>query len=175
MTEGLKCGGGGWGDTEAAWFEGAEMGSGDRWEETKKFRIHNVTVKFSGEICTGPQALANKICHHLSVRETALNRFLHITLPPHTGLMRYSMWSRRKRGNTKYGCVLLAKDHLEKVKKKKNGEIYFPHFFIMFFSNRVTFPAQFMFVSVCVCVFKHVYLHENTASRQQLPPTTSYW
>lgn len=86
MTEGLRCKGGGWGDMETLWSVGAGMGSGDKWEETKKFRLHNVKAKFSGEICTGPWALANKICHHLSVRETALNRFLHIILPPHTGL-----------------------------------------------------------------------------------------
>lgn len=51
------------------------------WEGTKKFRIHNVTVEFSGEILDGPWAGANKICHHLSVREAASNRFLHIPLP----------------------------------------------------------------------------------------------
>lgn len=72
-----------------------------RERRTKKFRIHNVTVEFSGEILDGPRAGANKICHHLSVREAASNRFLHITSPTHTGLTHYAMRSGRKRGNTK--------------------------------------------------------------------------
>lgn len=37
-------------------------------------RRRGAAVKFSGETLAGPAAPANNIYHHLSVRETALNR-----------------------------------------------------------------------------------------------------
>lgn len=43
----------GGGINEGRMFEGAETGKGERQERTMQFRIHSVTVEFSGEILTG--------------------------------------------------------------------------------------------------------------------------
>lgn len=124
------------------------------WEGTKKFRIHNVTVEFSGEILDGPWAGANKICHHFSVREAALNRFLHIPLPS-SRTQAYTMWSVRKRGNNKYRWVILAQDHLKSVKyatKKKSPSCFWVSFL---YSVR----AILMFICVCVCTHCYICMH----------------
>lgn len=141
MTEGLRCGRG---DAEAMWLEGNETRLEDEWEETEKFRIHNVTVRFSCETSTGPWAPANKISHHLSVRETALNRFLRVAHPTQTCCTTL--------------CDLRGKDKHSIGKR----------------SPKLKFPAQRIFLAcVCVwSVFMCISMHMRTQTLGSscLPP-----
>lgn len=58
-------------------------------------REQKTSAELPGETLAGPRTEANKICHHLSVTETASNKLL-VTSPTHTGFACFSVQSGRK-------------------------------------------------------------------------------